>query len=103
MHKWVFASLCISSWSVCGMCCAVLCYVMHHPCNREEVVRVAIEQGTKLVQAVADALFSLPSRQDPDGPIVQLPAPTTKLPREKPVSSEFVNEFNWAIIGGLGD
>lgn len=62
-------------------------------CNREEVVKEAIEQGTKLVQALADALFNLPSTEDPDGPIVKLPAPSTKLPREKPVSSLFAKEF----------
>ncbi|KAL6575943.1 hypothetical protein OROHE_000414 [Orobanche hederae] len=50
-----------------------------------EMVKEAIEQGTKLVKAVADALFSLPSTEDPDGPIVVLSAPTTKLPREKPL------------------
>ncbi|KAL6499124.1 hypothetical protein OROHE_026278 [Orobanche hederae] len=50
-----------------------------------EMVKEAIEQGTKLVKAVADALFSLPSTEDPDGPIVVLSAPTTKLPREKPI------------------
>ncbi|KAG8390758.1 hypothetical protein BUALT_Bualt01G0116800 [Buddleja alternifolia] len=55
------------------------------PHHQEEVVKEALEQGTKLVQAVADALFSLPSTQDPDGPIVKLPAPTTKLPRSKPL------------------
>ncbi|KAH6797676.1 ribosome biogenesis regulatory protein family protein [Perilla frutescens var. hirtella] len=55
------------------------------PTSREEVVKEAIEQGTKLVQAVADALFNLPSTQDPDGPLVRLPAPTTRLPREKPL------------------
>ncbi|KAL2500763.1 Ribosome biogenesis regulatory protein-like protein [Forsythia ovata] len=53
--------------------------------SREELVKEAIEQGTKLVQAVADALFNLPSTEDRDGPIVKLPAPSTKLPREKPL------------------
>lgn len=48
-------------------------------------MKEAIDQGTKLVQAVADALFNLPSTQDPDGPLVKLPAPTTRLPREKPL------------------
>lgn len=48
-------------------------------------MKESLEQGTKLVQAVADALFSLPSAEDPDGPIVTLPPPSTKLPREKPV------------------
>ncbi|KAL0376113.1 UNVERIFIED_CONTAM: Ribosome biogenesis regulatory protein [Sesamum calycinum] len=55
------------------------------PSSREEVVKEAIEQGTKLVQAIADALFSLPSTEDVDGPIVKLPAPTIKLPRAKPL------------------
>ncbi|CAA2980851.1 ribosome biogenesis regulatory homolog [Olea europaea subsp. europaea] len=53
--------------------------------SREEIVKEALEQGTKLVQAVADALFNLRSTEDPDGPIVKLPAPTTRLPREKPL------------------
>ncbi|KAF7148639.1 hypothetical protein RHSIM_Rhsim03G0247600 [Rhododendron simsii] len=51
---------------------------------REELVKQCLEKGTKLVQAVADALFNLPSIDDPDGPIVTLPQPTTRLPREKP-------------------
>lgn len=53
--------------------------------RRDELVKQTLEQGTKLLQAVADALFNLPSTEDPDGPIVTLPPPTTKLPREKPV------------------
>ncbi|CAI9778975.1 unnamed protein product [Fraxinus pennsylvanica] len=53
--------------------------------SREELVKEALEQGTKLVQAVADALFNLPSTEDRDGPMVKLPAPTTRLPREKPL------------------
>lgn len=57
--------------------------------TREELVKEAIEQGTKLVQAVADALFNKPSTEELDGPIVKLPAPTTKLPREKPVWFSF--------------
>lgn len=52
---------------------------------REELVKQCLEKGTKLVQAVADALFNLPSTDDPEGPIVTLPQPTTRLPREKPV------------------
>ncbi|XP_051142315.1 ribosome biogenesis regulatory protein homolog [Andrographis paniculata] len=55
------------------------------PTSREEVVKEAIEKGTRLVQAVADALFSLPATEDLNGPIVKLPEPTTKLPREKPL------------------
>ncbi|CAH2050174.1 unnamed protein product [Thlaspi arvense] len=53
---------------------------------KEELVKECLEKGTKLVQAVADALFNLPSTEDPDGPIVTLPPPNTKLPREKPVT-----------------
>ncbi|KAL5975806.1 hypothetical protein ACLOJK_020134 [Asimina triloba] len=50
---------------------------------KQEVVKECLEKGRQLVQAIADALFNLPSTEDPDGPIVQLPAPTTRLPREK--------------------
>ncbi|GER36856.1 ribosome biogenesis regulatory protein homolog [Striga asiatica] len=63
----------------------------------EEIVKAALEHGTKLVQAVAGALFSLPSVEDPDGPIVKLPAPSTKLPREKP----FVEGDNGCILYSL--
>ncbi|KAK6126209.1 hypothetical protein DH2020_040052 [Rehmannia glutinosa] len=67
----------------------LLAFDAHHqfaspPSSREEIVKEALEQGTKLVQAVADALFNLPSTEDLEGPIVKLPAPTSKLPREKP-------------------
>lgn len=48
-------------------------------------MKETLEQGTKLVQAVADTLFNVPSTEDLDGPIVSLPPTTTKLPREKPV------------------
>ena len=61
--------------------------------DREEIVKETIEQATKLVQAVAGALFSLPSTEDPDGPLVKLPEPTTKMPRGKPVSYLFFREF----------
>uniref|UniRef100_A0A162A3A9 Ribosome biogenesis regulatory protein n=1 Tax=Daucus carota subsp. sativus TaxID=79200 RepID=A0A162A3A9_DAUCS len=54
------------------------------PPSREELVRESIQQGTQLVQAIADSLFSLTSTEDRDGPIVKLPPPTTRLPREKP-------------------
>lgn len=46
-----------------------------------------MKEGTKLVQAISDSLFSLPSTEDRDGPIVKLPPPTTRLPREKPACS----------------
>lgn len=61
----------------------------HHfpslPSSREELVNEVLEKSTKLVQAVADALFNLPATEDPNGPIVTLPPPTTRLPREKPL------------------
>lgn len=54
---------------------------------REELVEMCLEKGTELVQAVANALFVLPSTEDVDGPIVKLPPPVIKLPREKHVKS----------------
>ncbi|CAH2058859.1 unnamed protein product [Thlaspi arvense] len=53
------------------------------PSSRDELVQECITEGTKLVQAIADALFNFPSTETIDGPFVQLPPPTTKLPREK--------------------
>ncbi|QCE13368.1 ribosome biogenesis regulatory protein homolog [Vigna unguiculata] len=53
------------------------------PLSREEIVKQCLLKGTHLVQAIADALFTLPSTEDVDGPLVNLPAPLTKLPREK--------------------
>ncbi|XP_038698827.1 ribosome biogenesis regulatory protein homolog isoform X2 [Tripterygium wilfordii] len=59
----------------------------HHfrspPSNWEELVKECLQRGTELVQAIADGVFSLPSTEDVDGPLVKLPPPTTKLPREK--------------------
>ncbi|XP_059637983.1 ribosome biogenesis regulatory protein homolog [Cornus florida] len=55
------------------------------PSSREELVRECLQEGTKLVQAIADAVFNLPSTEDPGGPIVKLPPSTTRLPREKPL------------------
>lgn len=52
-------------------------------------MKECLQEGTKLVQAIADALFNLPSTESPDGPLVQLPQPTTRLPREKPVRPHF--------------
>ncbi|KAF8063882.1 hypothetical protein N665_1179s0006 [Sinapis alba] len=53
------------------------------PSSREELVKECVTEGTKLVQAIADTLFNFPSTESVDGPLVQLPPPTTKLPREK--------------------
>ncbi|GAB4832874.1 hypothetical protein Ancab_006891 [Ancistrocladus abbreviatus] len=59
----------------------------HHfpslPSSREELVKECLQKGTELAQALADALFILPATEDVDGPIVKLPAPTTRLPRQK--------------------
>ncbi|KAH0925171.1 hypothetical protein HID58_017427, partial [Brassica napus] len=50
---------------------------------REELVKECVREGTKLVQAIADTLFNLSSTETSDGPLVQLPPPSTKLPRQK--------------------
>ncbi|KAL2929529.1 Ribosome biogenesis regulatory protein-like protein [Bienertia sinuspersici] len=59
----------------------------HHfasiPSSREELVKECLEKGTELVQALADSLFNLPATEDVDGPIVTLPPPTTRLPRQQ--------------------
>nr|XP_010914878.1 ribosome biogenesis regulatory protein homolog [Elaeis guineensis] len=59
----------------------------HHfpsvPSAREDLVKECLHKGTELVQEIANALFSLPSTEDSDGPIVHLPQPSTRLPREK--------------------
>ncbi|KAG6493893.1 hypothetical protein ZIOFF_048896 [Zingiber officinale] len=52
---------------------------------REELTKLCLEKGMELVQAIANALFALPATEDRDGPIVHLPQPTAKLPREKHV------------------
>lgn len=46
-----------------------------------------LQKGTELVQAIANELFILPSTEDRDGPLVRLPPPKTRLPREKHVCS----------------
>lgn len=53
--------------------------------SQEELVKECLEKGTRLVQALADKIFSLPSTPDKEGPLVQLPTPTTPIPREKPL------------------
>lgn len=59
---------------------------------REELVAECLSNGTELVQAIVSGVFNLPSTEDIDGPLVKLPPPTTKLPREKPVSCLFYFE-----------
>lgn len=55
--------------------------------NRDELVNECLEKGTEVVQAIANNLFNLPSTEDVEGPLIKLPPPTTRLPREKPVCS----------------
>ncbi|KAK8919090.1 hypothetical protein KSP39_PZI022127 [Platanthera zijinensis] len=59
----------------------------HHfqdlPSSRDELSRQCLEKGTELVQGVVNALFSLPSTEGLEGPMVRLPDPSTRLPREK--------------------
>jgi regulator of ribosome biosynthesis len=37
------------------------------------------------IQALVAALYGLPTQPSPDGALAQLPAPTTQLPRAKPL------------------
>ncbi|RZS07565.1 hypothetical protein BHM03_00038429 [Ensete ventricosum] len=60
--------------------------------TRQELTRACLEKGTELIQPIAHSLFALPSSDDPDGPIVLLPQPTTKLPREKQVRTALSSE-----------
>ncbi|KAF7844613.1 ribosome biogenesis regulatory protein-like protein [Senna tora] len=53
------------------------------PSSREDLVNECLQKGTELVQAITDSLFNLPSTENVDGPLVKLPPPVTKLPREK--------------------
>ncbi|KAF2317984.1 hypothetical protein GH714_041309 [Hevea brasiliensis] len=51
--------------------------------NKGGLGEECVRKGTDLVQAIVVSLFNLPSTEDVDGPLVKLPSPTTKLPREK--------------------
>ncbi|KAH7422610.1 hypothetical protein KP509_12G016900 [Ceratopteris richardii] len=53
--------------------------------SKEEVTRECLARGEQALQVLAEKLFSIPSTPDKAGPIVQLPAPTLQLPREKPL------------------
>ena len=48
--------------------------------NIEEYLMSTARDG---VQTLVAALFSLPTTSSPDGPLAQLPTPTTQLPRAK--------------------
>lgn len=56
-------------------------------------MKECLEKGTELVQIIANNLFNLPSTESVEGPLIKLPPPTTRLPREKPVSSSFYLYF----------
>ena len=65
--------------------------------RREDLRQECLLKATELAQAVANSLFALPPSEDRDGPIVHLPPPTIRLPREKHVrTSRFINS-NLAI------
>ncbi|XP_048545802.1 uncharacterized protein LOC125524817 isoform X2 [Triticum urartu] len=51
--------------------------------SRAELWEESLRKATELAQAVANALFSLPATEGCDGPVVRLPPPTNRLPREK--------------------
>ncbi|KAK9715217.1 hypothetical protein RND81_06G150700 [Saponaria officinalis] len=66
----------------------LLAYNPHHhfqsiPSLREELVQKCLESGTEAAQGIINFLFNLPATEDVDGPIVTLPAPTSRLPRQK--------------------
>ncbi|KAI9457297.1 ribosome biogenesis regulatory protein-domain-containing protein [Russula earlei] len=50
--------------------------------ERETYLQANARDGIQLLIA---ALFSLPTLSSPEGPLAQLPAPTTQLPRAKPL------------------
>ena len=50
--------------------------------EREAYLQANARDGVQLLVA---ALFSLPTQSSPEGPLGQLPAPTTQLPRAKPL------------------
>ncbi|KAG1845039.1 RRS1-domain-containing protein [Suillus tomentosus] len=50
--------------------------------NLEEYLQVTARDG---IQALVAALYGLPTQPSPDGPLAQLPPPTTQLPRAKPL------------------
>ncbi|KAG9317835.1 ribosome biogenesis regulatory protein-domain-containing protein [Chiua virens] len=50
--------------------------------NLEECLQVTARDG---IQALVAALYTLPTHPSPDGPLAQLPPPTTPHPRTKPL------------------
>ncbi|KAF8393233.1 hypothetical protein HHK36_021474 [Tetracentron sinense] len=74
------------------------CERLHIYFLREELVKQCLQKGSELVQEIADALFNLPSTEDPDGPLVRLPPLTTRLPREKHVRYSFFSLCDSAFL-----
>lgn len=52
---------------------------------RAEGDAACLKVGRDVLQTLANEIFALPSRADKVGRLVDLPPPTTPLPREKPV------------------
>ncbi|AQK74696.1 Mitochondrial fission protein ELM1 [Zea mays] len=52
-------------------------------CVRKKLRQECLRKGTELAHGVADALFAVSPTEDLDGPIVHLPPPAVRLPREK--------------------
>ncbi|KAG2135750.1 ribosome biogenesis regulatory protein-domain-containing protein [Suillus bovinus] len=50
--------------------------------NLEEYLQMTARDG---IQALVATLYGLPTQPSPDGPLAQLPPPTTQLPRTKPL------------------
>lgn len=59
-----------------------LSYVLFCSANREAYLAKLAREG---VQILLSKLFSLPVNSSPEGPLAQLPKPTTLLPRAKPL------------------
>ncbi len=60
----------------------ILCLTLNIRADLEEYLTTTARDG---VQALIGALFSLPTTSSADGPLAQLPPPTTQLPRAKPL------------------
>lgn len=54
-------------------------------CSSENLEEYLMSTARDGVQALIGSLFSLPTTSSADGPLAQLPPPTTQLPRAKPL------------------
>uniref|UniRef100_A0A804RMB2 Ribosome biogenesis regulatory protein n=1 Tax=Zea mays TaxID=4577 RepID=A0A804RMB2_MAIZE len=78
---------------------------------REKLRQECLRKGTELAHGVADALFAVPPTEDLDGPIVHLPLPVVRLPREKHlgagtslprlVAAKSFSSMVWTSLPGL--